>query len=368
MKSQCKPCNAVREAFNRRRVLLAGAATAMAGTLGLGSRRAAAADELNCLVWCDHTDPALLEPFEQAFNCKVNVKEYEGTGSAIALLEQSRPGDWDVFVVDSVDVPNVVAQGLLAELPDSEMPWGDIFPELHQKQLHTKDGKLYAVPEKFGYNALAFNRDKVPEAEARKAAVMWDPKYSGRIAIYDYYIPTMEMVALGMGIRPDTITKDTLPQIRDKLIEMKKLASVVGDVPTVQNALITGTADIIVAGGEYAVANLMKENPALDWVLPDEGGIRWMQAIGVFASSAKQQLATEFVKYILSPDGQGRLATSSCYWAMPTNGKATLDEATKKQLRWDEQPKFIAASHPYFIPDADLDAAMQEVWTQFLNA
>jgi spermidine/putrescine transport system substrate-binding protein len=368
MASECKPCRAVRDAFNRRSVLLAGAASAFVGSLGLGSRRAAAADELNCLVWCDHTDPALLEPFEQAFNCKINVKEYAGTGEAIALLEQSQPGDWDVFVVDSVDIPNVVAKGLLAELPEAELPWGDIFPELHQKQLHYKDGKAYAVPEKFGYNALAFNRDKVPEEEARKAAVMWDPKYSGRIAIYDYYIPTMEMVALGIGIRPDTITKDNLPQIRDKLLEMKKLASVVGDVPTTQNALITGSADLIVAGGEYTVVNLMKENPALDWVLPAEGGIRWMQAIGVFATSAKQKLATEFVKYILSPDGQARLATSSCYWAMPTNSKASLPDDIKKVLRWDEQPGFIKASHPYFIPDAELDAAMQEVWTQFLQA
>ena len=31
-------------------------------------------------------------------------------------------------------------------------------------------------------------------------------------------------------------------------------------------------------------------------------------------------------------------------------------------------PAFIKASHPYFIPDAELDAAMQEVWTQFLQA
>jgi spermidine/putrescine transport system substrate-binding protein len=368
MAANCKPCSAVRDAFNRRRLLLAGAATAVVGSLGFGARRASAAGELNCLVWCDHTDPALLEAFEAAHNVKVNVKEYEGTGTAIALLEQSQPGDWDVFVVDSVDVPNVVAKGLLAELPDKEMPWDNIFPELRQEQLHMKDGKLYAVPEKFGYNALAFNRDKVPEADARKASVMWDPKYAGRIAIYDYYIPTMEMVALGIGIRPDTITKGNLPQIRDKLLEMKKLASVVGDVPTVQNALITGTADIIVAGGEYSVANLMKENAALDWVLPAEGGIRWMQAIGVFASSAKQKLATEFVKYIVGPEGQGKLATSSCYWAMPTNKAANLDDATKKQLRWDEQPDFIKASHPYFIPDADLDAAMQEVWTQFLQA
>ena len=88
---------------------------------------ASAAEELNALVWCDHTDPALLEPFEKRFDVKVNVKDYEGTGTALALIEQSQPGDWDVFVVDSVDVPRVVEAGLLAPLPEAEFPWSDIF-------------------------------------------------------------------------------------------------------------------------------------------------------------------------------------------------------------------------------------------------
>ena len=92
-----------------------------------------------------------------------------------------------------------------------------------------------------------------------------------------------------------------------------------------------------------------------------------MQAIGVFASSEKQKLATEFVKYILSPEGQARLATSSCYWAMPANSKAALTGEQKQVLRWDEQPGFIAKSYPYFIPDAELDAKMLEVWTEFLQ-
>ena len=68
------------------------------------------------------------------------------------LIEQSRPGDWDVFVVDSVDVPRVVEAGLLAPLPEAEFPWADIFAELRQENLHFKDGKMYAAPEKFGYN------------------------------------------------------------------------------------------------------------------------------------------------------------------------------------------------------------------------
>jgi spermidine/putrescine transport system substrate-binding protein len=328
---------------------------------------AAAQQELNALVWCDHTDPALLEPFEKKFDVKINTKDYEGTGTALALIEQSRPGDWDVFVVDSADVPRVVAAGILAPLPEAEFPWADIFPELRQEQLHFKDGKMYAAPEKFGYNTLAYNKAKVDPADMRKTSVLWDPKYKGKIAVYDYYIPLMGMVAIGLGMKPSDISEATLPQIREKLFEIKDNAALVGDVVTSQTALATGQVDLIAGGGEYVTAGLHQENPDLDWVLPDDGGVRWMQAIGVFAGSERKELATEFVKYILSPEGQARLATSSCYWAMPANTKAALSDEEKAVLRWAEQPGFIAKSHPYFIPDAELDAKMLEVWTEFLQ-
>lgn len=279
-----------------------------AALVALASGPARAAEELSALVWCDHTDPVLLEPFERRFN----VKDYEGTGTALALLEQSRPGDWDVFVVDSVDVPRVVEAGLLAPLDSAGLPWPDIFPELRQEALHFKDGKPYAVPEKFGYNTLAYNRAKVDPAEMRKTAVLWDPAYKGRIAVYDYYIPLMGMVAIGLGLKPSDISAETLPRIREKLFEVKDNAALVGDVVTSQTALATGQVDVIAGGGEYVTAGLAKENPDLDWVLPDDGGVRWMQAIGVFAASEKKELAAEFVKYVLSPEGQARLATSSC--------------------------------------------------------
>ena len=38
----------------------------------------ALAEDLNALVWCDHSDPNLLKPFEDATGIKVNVKEFEG--------------------------------------------------------------------------------------------------------------------------------------------------------------------------------------------------------------------------------------------------------------------------------------------------
>ncbi len=353
---------------SRRGLMAAGGALALAG-LGFGSGQAVAAEELNALVWCDHTDPALIQPFEEKYGVKVNLKEYEGTGTALALLEQSQPGDWDVFVVDGVDVPRMVEAGLLAELPPDQLPLDDVFEAVQMRDVTFSDGKMYAIMEKFGYNVISYNRAKVDPADMRDLATLWSDKYKGRIAVYDYYIPLMDLVALKLGMKPSDINDGNLPQIRDALFELKDNSVMVGEVISSTTALATGEADILIGGGEWAVAVLQADNPDLDWVLPDQGGILWSQSLAIFKDSQKQDLALEFVKYIMSPEGQARLATSSCFWGMPANRKAgaMLSDEQKRGLRWDEQDDFLAKSHRYFIPDAELDSKMLDVWTEFLQ-
>src|SRR5512145_2671684 len=124
--------------FHLRR-LLAGASVGMLALWGAGV--ASAADELNALMWCDHSDPNLLKPFEDANGVKVNVKEFEGTGAGPAIIEQSQPGDWDVMVIDSIDVRRGVDRGLFAELPEDKLPFGDLFPEVRMDGMTKLDGK-----------------------------------------------------------------------------------------------------------------------------------------------------------------------------------------------------------------------------------
>ncbi|RVB60018.1 spermidine/putrescine ABC transporter substrate-binding protein, partial [Mesorhizobium sp. M7A.F.Ca.CA.002.04.1.1] len=74
-------------------------AACAAAALLLAAGSAVQAADLNALIWCDHADPALLQPFEEANGVKVNVKDFEGTGAGLAIVEQSQPGDWDVMVI-----------------------------------------------------------------------------------------------------------------------------------------------------------------------------------------------------------------------------------------------------------------------------
>jgi spermidine/putrescine transport system substrate-binding protein len=349
-----------------RRLFASVAATAL---LAVASSQAFATEELNALVWCDHTDPALIEPFEKANDVKVNLKEYEGTGAGISILEQSQPGDWDVMVVDGVDVHRLVDMGLLGEMPAAALPSADLFPEVRMDANNTKDGKTYAVTEKFGYNTISYDKTKVDPKDMEDLSIIWSDKYKGRIALYDYYLPMIGLVQLGLGKKTADLSDADMPAIEEKLAEMKKVSKQVSDVVSSQTALATGEVDILVGGGEWITASLAKDKPNLDWIVPKQGAVRWAQSIGVMKDSKKQELALKFVQYIVSPEGQARLATSSCYWGMPTNEKAGehLTAEQKKALRWDDQAGYLKNTQLYPIPRAELDKKMQDAWTNMMQ-
>lgn len=343
-------------------------ATGIALALILASQTAKAADELNALVWCDHSDPNLLQPFEEANGVKVNVKEFEGTGAGLAIVEQSQPGDWDVMVIDSIDVRRGVERGLFAPLPEDQLPYADMFPEVVMDDITKFDGKRYGVTEKFGYNTISFNKAKVDPADMQSLSALTSDKYKGRIAIYDYYLPVMGIVAMSLGKKTAELTEADLPAIKDVLLKMKANAKAVTDVVSSQTVLATGEADVLIGGGEWVTAVIARENPDLDFSIPQEGAVLWSQSLAMFKDSKKPDLALKFIQYVLSPEGQARLATSSCYWGMPANSKAALNDEQKAILRFAEQPDFLKRAQRYPAPSEELDKKMQDVWTEMLQA
>lgn len=342
-------------------------ATAL-GAMVLGATHSAqAAGRLNILTWCDHEDPSLLKPFEAANDVHVNFKDIGSTADALAILGQSKPGDWDVIVMDETDTARLAKMGLLAPLNKADYPFATIPAEIADPKLTSFDGKLYTVPEKFGYNTVAFNKQAVDPAAMEDINAPWDPKYKGRVAIYDYYVPEIQYAALAIGKNPDQITDADLPAIKQKLLALKKNAALVGDVTTTQQALTTGAVDILVGGGEWVTAGIAKDSPNLDYVIPKQGGIRWQQGLGIFAASKDKAMGVKFIQYILSPEGQAKLATSSCYWGMPANTKAALTPGQKSILRWDQQPTYIKSSYTYLQMTPEMDKKLQALWAEVMQ-
>jgi spermidine/putrescine transport system substrate-binding protein len=336
--------------------------------LALFSGQASATEDLNALIWCDHADPALLKPFEDANDAKVNVKEFEGTGAGLAIVDQSQPGDWDVMVIDSIDIHRGVEKNLFEPLPEDKLAFADLFPQVVMDGATKIDGKRYGITEKFGYNTIGYNKSKVDPADMQSLAALTSDKYKGRIAIYDYYLPVIGMAAMAIGKKTADLTEADLPAIKDVLVKMKANAKAVTDVAASQTALATGEADVLVGGGEWVTAGIAKDNPNLDFSIPKEGAVLWSQSLAMFKDSKHKELALKFIQYVTGPEGQARLATSACYWGMPANTKASLNADQKKILRFDEQPDFLSRAQSYPAPSEALDKKMQDLWTEVLQS
>ncbi len=328
---------------------------------------ASAAEDLNVIGWCDITDPELNGPFEEAFDVRINIKTHEDPAVAQTIIEQSAPGDWDVFHTDATLVATHVEAGLLAELDPADFPLDDIFPQVLRRDLHFVDGKLYAVPDVFGWNTVAYNSERVDAEDIASYDIVWNPKYEGRIAVWDFYVQIVQNVGLAMGLAPDEITMDNLADVEARLLAMKQNVGVIGDIATIQTALATGDADIVLGGGQWIVTGLQEENPALDWIVPEEGGIFYLESVGIVASSEKKELANEYVKYLIGAAGQGRFAMNSCGMAMPANSKAELTDEERALLRWDLKDAFLEDSHINHYYDQELDMAMIDAWARFLQ-
>ena len=121
-----------------------------------------------------------LQPFEEANGIKVNVKEFEGTGAGLAIVEQSQPGDWDVMVIDSIDVPRGVEKGLFEPLPEDKLPFADLFPEVTMDGSTKLDGKRYG-----DHREVRLQHHRLQQGQGRccrhaVTASLVDPKYKGR--------------------------------------------------------------------------------------------------------------------------------------------------------------------------------------------
>ena len=330
----------------------------------------ALAQELNALIWCDHADPALLNPFEEANGVKVNIKEFEGTGAGLAIVEQSQPGDWDVMVIDFIDVPRGVEKGLFAPLPEDQLPFADLFAEVTMDGSTKVDGSALRQSRKS--SATTRSASTTPRSippTCRSMASLTGEKYKGRIAIYDYYLPVIGMAALAAGKKTSELTRS-------------RSAGDQGGAPQDEGEREAGRRG---RGEPDGARDRRGRHPGRRRRVGDGGprqgepGARLLDPVGRRRSSGRsrspcssdvknKELALKFIQYVMSPEGQARLATSSCYWGMPASKKAALSEDEKKTLRFDEQDGFLARAQPYPAPDADLDKKFQDLWTEMLQA
>ena len=284
-----------------RRTLLAAAAA-----LGLiCSATARAAEELRILAWQGYADDDWVAEFEKETGAEVSVVFAQTDDEIWSKIKGSEGEDFDLFAVNTSELQRYIDAGLaaphdLAKIPNQQQTLPQ-FRDLAQVRGVERDGKVYGIPFAFDSIGLIYDTTKVDPAPT-SMNVLWDPKYQGRILLYDASAHNFSFAALAEGIEnPFELTDAQLAEIKGKLIELQKNAlSYYQSSDEALQIYNSNDVALIFANFGQQQLKLMKDSGApIAYVVPKEGALAWLDTWALSKGAKNPELAEKWVNFVL---------------------------------------------------------------------
>jgi spermidine/putrescine-binding protein len=322
---------------------------------------------LNLLVWEGYADPSFIQAFEEKYHCKISASYMGSSDELVAKLRGGSVGNYDVISPSSDVATLIAAAGLALPLDLSQIPsYGRLSPQLTSLPLVRIKEKVYGVPFMWGPDPLLYDTTVFPKPP-ESWTVFWDPKYRGKISVWDD-LSTVYLAAQVLGFdKPDpsqlyNLTDEQLDAVKKKLLELKpnirKMWSTGGELTNLfQNH------EVVAAMGWPLMTNqLRKINFPVGETIPTENTTGWIDHLMITAGSENKELAYKLVEYMVEAQTQKKVTDITGY--TPANPQAaqfmTPDEI--KGLHLDDVDNYQARL--YFWQNVPRRAKYNEVWNE----
>ncbi|MFZ2872824.1 ABC transporter substrate-binding protein [Zavarzinia sp.] len=365
--------------LSRRSVLKGMAAGALAaGGPMMTSRSAFAArdKELNILCWEGYNSAQVLDPFRAAKSATVKAESLTNDPTMINRLRAGEIATWDLINVNNPWARKVMLpEKLIKPLPKAEFEpfFGKMLPQFkwpYKWAMDETGTELIGSVQRFGPYSFVVNTDKISRKTAEDTGwdLFNDPALAGKYGILesdDWNVFGLFVIA---GIDPFKIHTDAeLATFSETAKKVFKGARMIGDIATMNQALVSGEIDLHLTGGTYSVSPARADGyPQLRGITPlkgpmagGKGGISWIEVTSLVNNPAPSPLAVEFLKYVQAPDVAHTVAfAEGTFNPVAQMGNPDCYKLfTKEELeaiQWDSLEEEMARSIEYdIVPDYD---------------
>ncbi len=292
--------------LNRRQInqILASVGVATVSVPMIGNR-AHAESNLELFTWAVYDSPELHPAYIEKYGRTPNVSLFADNDEAILKLRAGFPSD--VVVPTSFMVGQYRDSGLAEPIDPSRIEaWDDLFQELKTISGMVVDGEQWAVPWAWGNSSIVFRPDLAPEysgPENNSWSILWDPKYSDRLAQRDSVDAVMLEAALLLGIEdPFNMSDDDLERIRVKLVEQRGLLRYYWNSDADMEQAVASGELVAAYAWNSSYARLLKQGVDVEWMIPKEGVLTWCDAqILLRTGSASDDEKYDYLNATLTP-------------------------------------------------------------------
>lgn len=326
-------------------------------------------DTLNFANWPLYIDQdeetgesATLEQFEEEFGITVNYSEaVEDNVSFFGTIQPSLAAGedtgYDLMVVTDWMVGNMARLGYLEPIDvDRDVPnFAANTDPVYLDRTYDPDNQ-YSVPWQSGITGIAYNPALVDE-EITSLAQLLDPdmieKYCGQIGMFTEMRDTMNLALLYIGVEPADATIEDAEAAQEVLMEQ---APCVRDYygNEYAQALADGSLAITMAwSGD--IFQLQFDNPDLQFVVPDEGGILWTDNMVIPKGAQHPNAALAMMDFVYRPEVAAQIADWVNYITpVPGAQDLFLEWADEAEDPEDEEYYRTLAESPLVFPTEEM--------------
>ena len=338
------------------------------------------AGELDFANWPLYIDKAkgrrpTIDQFTKATGIQVDYKEVVDDnesffGTIREPLANGQATDWDLIVVTDWLIAKMIRLGYLEQLDHELLPQFDANAGQVYKDPTYDPGNKHSVPWQSGITGIGYN-PKLTKRDITSFDDLFDPAFKGKVGMMTEMRDTMNLTLLGLGINPTDATEEDAEAAAQKLTEQRD-AGIVRDYYGNNYADALAREDLwLTMAWSGDVFQLQFDNPDLQFVVPDEGGILWVDNMAIPKGAAHPVDAHMFMDFVYDPEIAAQIAAWVNYICPVPAAQDVLKEAKDKYTQTVASsplvfptPEMEAKLHHY----KDLDEGEEEVWNELFGA
>jgi spermidine/putrescine transport system substrate-binding protein len=254
-----------------------------------------------------------LERFQKETGIEVVVSHYTSNEELLAKLQAGASG-YDVAFPTDYMVFAMAKLGLLQPIDRAKLThWGRIDGRFLKQKFDPEN--QFSVPYDWGTTGIAIRRDKFSGKISGWAELFESAELRGKFTLLDDVRETIGAVQKRLGKSLNSTHPEDLQKAKEALAAIKRHVKAFTSEP--KAALLSGETWVAHAYSTDALQARHETGGKVEYILPREGGTRWMDLMVFPKGGSHTEEAYTFVNYLLKPESA--VTTTLNVWVGPCN-------------------------------------------------
>jgi spermidine/putrescine transport system substrate-binding protein len=234
------------------------------------------------------------------YDVVINDNE-EFFGTLREELARGQSTGYDIIVVSDWLIAKMAGLGYLERLHHEELPNFEANADEKFKDPHYDPDNAHSIPWAAGITGIGYDIS-LTERELTSIDDLFDPAFAGHVGMFLEMRDTYNFALRRLGKDPLEATLDDVEEATQMLLDQKEQGIVRGYYGNdYLDQLAAGNLWVSMAWSGDIFA-LQLDNPNLKFVLPEEGGTRWVDNMAIPAGAEHPTDAHLFMDFVYQPD------------------------------------------------------------------